>query len=265
MASSREPAPAAHPSPAQRPAGDASSLELLAAAQRGDAAAEERFVAANVRLVQSIVMKFLPLLRPGRGIDLDDLFQVGCLGLLKAMRGFDLERSVRFSTYAVPVIAGEIRRCLREQHPVRVSRGLHDLAVRVLHCRDQLAQQWGRSPSVEEVAGELGISREEVAAALGAVQPPVSLEAAVEPDGGEGGALLTVSDDEPHDVGALVDSIALRQLLAGMEEQDRRLVTMRFVDGCSQTAVAAALGVSQAYVSRRERRILARLRRLLHP
>lgn len=261
MTSSREPVAAAYPSP-----GDPPSLELLAAAQRGDAAARDRFVASNVRLVQSIVMKFVPFLRPGRGIDADDLFQVGCLGLLKAMEGFDLARNVRFSTYAVPVIAGEIRRCLREQHPVRVSRGLHALAVKVLDCRDRLAQQWGRSPSVEEVAQQLGVPREEVAAALGAVQPPVPLDGAVEPDGGDGGAFVSSQGAaEWHDVGALVDSIALRQILEGMEEADRRLMTMRYVDGCSQTAVAAALGVSQAYVSRRERRILARLRRLLHP
>src|SRR5690606_9100909 len=150
--------------------------ELIAAAQAGDPEARRRMVEANMRLVHAIVRRFTSRLHGGAAGAAEDLFQVGCLGLLKAVDGFDVSRPVRFSTYAVPVIVGELRRYLREQHPVRVSRGLRDVGMRVAACRQQLSQAWGRSPSVEEVSSALGLSREEVAAAESALQPPESLD-----------------------------------------------------------------------------------------
>lgn len=237
--------------------------ELIAAAQAGDPGARRRMVEANVRLVHAIVRRFSSRLY-GTGVgDAEDLFQVGCLGLLKAVNGFDVNRPVRFSTYAVPVIVGELRRYLREQHPVRVSRGLRDVGLRVSACREQLSQAWGRSPSVEEVSRALGMSREEVAAAEGALQAPDSLDRLAE-EGGAGGMPSpegAAGGDDP--VSHVVESYALRQALAGMEPWERQLVALRYFGGRSQTEVARMLGVSQAHVSRAERRILRRLRDLL--
>lgn len=237
--------------------------ELIAAAQAGDPEARRRMVEANMRLVHAIVRRFTSRLHGGAAGDAEDLFQVGCLGLLKALDGFDVSRPVRFSTYAVPVIVGELRRYLREQHPVRVSRGLRDVGMRVAACRQQLSQAWGRSPSVEEVSSALGLSREEVAAAESALQPPESLDRLAEEGraGVPGSGEAAASEDEG--ISGLVESYALRQALAGMEPWERQLVALRYLGHHSQTEVARALGVSQAHVSRAERRILQRLRHLL--
>lgn len=238
---------------------------LLEAAQRGDPDAQKRLVEANLRLVGSIVRRFAHRTAGwGDGtIDTDDLFQAGCIGLLKAIQNFDLERPVRFSTYAVPVIMGEIRRHLRDHQPVKVGRTLRDLALRVEACRDRLAQERGRPPTPGEIASELGLDREEVVAVEGALSRPESLDRAVEGEEGGAPSLHHLLGEGDAGFSSVVENLALRQALARMEGWERRLVAMRFFEQRPQSDVARALGVSQAYVSRAERRILARLRRSL--
>ncbi len=230
--------------------------ELIQLAQSGDAEARERLVEANLRLVMSVARRFT-----GRGRELDDLFQAGCIGLMRAIERFDLEYDVAFSTYAVPLITGEIQRFLREDQPIKVSRSLRSMASQVTEARELLTQQLGRSPTPEEVAAHIGATREEVVAALDAVSPVTSLDEAFEDDEGQGLSLkdrLHRDEDAPGDV----ERIALRQVLERLNEDEREFVIARYVYQRSQTEIAEALGCSQAHISRLEKRIRERLRRL---
>jgi len=231
--------------------------QLLAQAQAGDKEARDRLVQANLRLVASVAARFV-----GRGIEFDDLFQIGCLGLVKAIDRFDLRFDVRFATYAVPVIIGEIQQWLRQQHPLRLGRSLHDLAARVATCRADLTQRLGRTPTPAEIAEALAVDKEEVVAALEAFQAVHSLDEAVPGDEGDE---LRLGDRvaAPADGEALVDQLALRAAMARLNEWDRRLVLLRFFLDLPQTEVARRLGVSQAHVSRSEQRILRTFREWL--
>lgn len=230
--------------------------ELIFRAQSGDGAAKERLIEANLRLVMSVARRFL-----GRDKELDDLFQVGCLGLMRAIDRFDLTYDVAFSTYAVPLIVGEIQRYLREDRLVRASRGLRATASRIVEARELLSQRLGRSPTAEEVAAHVGVSREEVVAALDAVSPVASLDETIEDDEGQSVSLAErLKLDEPL-VGP-VERIALRQVLEALKPEEREFVIARFFRKVSQTQLAEALGCSQAHISRMERRIRERLRRL---
>lgn len=232
--------------------------EWTAFTQQGDPEARRRLIEANLRLVHSIVRRF-----NHRWGDPDDLFQVGCIGLMKAIDGFDPRRGVRFSTYAVPVIIGEIRRHFREQSSIRVSRGLRALGQRVEETQRRLSQELGRSPSVDEIAKRLEIPPEEVAAAQEANRPPESLDQVAASPDGEGLSLYDQLGDAAPELARLVDSLALRQALQALPGWERRLVALRYLQRRSQSETARELGVSQAHVSRAERRILAQLRERL--
>lgn len=227
---------------------------LLARAQSGDEAARERLVQTNMRLVAGIAHRFQ---RPG--MDYEDLFQVGCIGLIKAIDGFDLSYDVRFSTYAVPVIMGEIRQYARRQHPVRLGRKLTELAREVAACRERLEGRLSRQPTVAEVAAELAVDPEDVVSALEAGMPVASLDEPVFESDGEAivlGQRLAAADEQPR----FIENIVLKAALAELDEWERRLIVLRFFEEKSQTETAKTLGVSQAHVSRTERRILRRFR-----
>lgn len=244
------PLPAALLSPAETRA-------LLARAQAGDREARDRLVEANLRLVASVAQRFV-----GRGIEFEDLFQIGCLGLVKAIDRFDLRYDVRFSTYAVPVIIGEIRQWLRQDRPVRVGRSLQDLAARAVRCRAQLTQRLGRTPTAAELAAALAVAKEDVVAALDAWQPVQSLDEALPAGDGEplrrGDGITGSADGED-----LVEHAALKAAMARLDEWERRLILLRFFLDLPQTEAARRLGVSQAHVSRTEQRILRAFREWL--
>ncbi len=212
----------------------------------------EESITRNLGLVHACAHRF-----QGRGIEYDDLYQAGCMGLVKAVDAFDKERGVRFSTYAVPVILGEIRRLFRDGGTVKVSRTLKELSVRVMRERERLFAMTGREPAVTELAQSLGISPEEAAEAIGAASPAISLTAGEE----EGGNQLDIPVDSGEE--QLAELLSLKQELSGLEERDQRLIALRYFKGWTQTRVADALGMTQVQVSRREKKILLLLRRQL--
>lgn len=234
--------------------------ELIAAAQSGDTAAREKLISGNLRLVLSVIQKF-----SGRGESMDDLFQVGCIGLLKAIANFDTTKNVRFSTYGVPMIAGELRRYLRDYSPIRVSRSLRDTAYRVLQCKQQLTEQSGREPTIDEIARALELAPEQITAAMDAITAPVSL---YEPVYSEGGDALTVMDqvrDRKNTDEQWIESITLRDAVAGLSEREKRILALRFEGGRTQMEVAGQIGISQAQVSRLEKSAIRSIRKAILP
>ena len=233
-------------------------MRLIELAQKGDQAAKQRLVEGNLKLVLSVIQRFL-----GRGENPDDLFQVGCIGLLKAIANFDTTKDVRFSTYGVPMIAGELRRYLRDYSPIRVSRSVRDLAYRVLQCKQAMTAENGREPTFAQIAERLGVPEEDVVGAMDAVSTPVSLYEPVYTDGGDP---LTVMD-QVRDVKNMdeqwIESIALRQAMQDLSERERRILALRFYDGRTQMEVAGSLGISQAQVSRLEKGALASIRKAI--
>lgn len=228
---------------------------LIEKAQHGDTAARERLVQANFRLVASVVPRFL-----GRGSEYEDLFQVGCIGLLKAIIKFDFNYGVKFSTYAVAMIIGEIRRFLRDDNPVRVSRTLKETVARINGVRESLTIGLGREPTIGEIAQAIGLEPEEIVAALDAVQAPASLQDVV---CGEG--VDVISREErvaltEEGENSWLRSIAVKDLLARLPERDRQVLIWRFFEELTQAEIAAELGISQAQVSRIERQALERLK-----
>lgn len=226
---------------------------LLKEAQSGSDAARQKLVECNLRLVRSIVMRFAH-----RDAEMDDLFQIGCIGLIKAIDDFDLSYDVKFSTYAVPKIIGEIKRYLREASPMKISRSLRELASRALAVKDNLASELGRPPLIGEIAGELGVSKEELIAALEAVAPVMSLQQVILEDEGEGVRLEAQIGSEPDG-----DVLYLKDVLQSLEPDERRLLLLRYFAEQSQVEVAKIFGVSQAHISRIEKRILNELRNKL--
>jgi RNA polymerase sporulation-specific sigma factor len=213
---------------------------------------EER-ICENIGLVHSCARRFL-----GRGIEYDDLFQAGCMGLVKAADGFDEERGLRFSTYAVPVILGEIRRLFRDGGTVKVSRSLKELSMHAVRERESFLTSQGREPTVNELANLLGVEPEQAVEALGASLPPLSLTRSSDEDDGEQ-IDLPVSPPEEK----ITDHLALRQVLGELPPQDRALIVLRYLNSNTQQATAEKLGMTQVQVSRRERAILARMREKL--
>ncbi|MBQ2830348.1 MAG: RNA polymerase sporulation sigma factor SigG [Oscillospiraceae bacterium] len=221
---------------------------LLERAQSGDTAARERLVMGNLRLVLSVLQRFT-----SRGENLDDLFQVGCVGLIKAIDNFDLSQSVKFSTYGVPMIIGEIRRYLRDNSAIRVSRSMRDTAYRVLQAREKLTTATQREPTVEELARELGIERQEVVFAMEAISDPVSLFDPIYSEGGDAICVMDqVRDDRSTDENWL-EQIALKEALAQLSEREQHILALRFYDGKTQMEVSGEIGISQAQVSRLEK------------
>ena len=233
-------------------------MRLIELAQKGDQAAKQRLVEGNLKLVLSVIQRFL-----GRGENPDDLFQVGCIGLLKAIANFDTTKDVRFSTYGVPMIAGELRRYLRDYSPIRVSRSVRDLAYRVLQCKQAMTAENGREPTFAQIAERLGVPEEDVVGAMDAVSTPVSLYEPVYTDGGDPLTVMDQVRDVKNTDEQWLESIALRQAMQDLSERERRSLALRFYDGRTQMEVAGSLGISQAQVSRLEKGALASIRKAI--
>lgn len=220
---------------------------LLKRVKEGDQSAREELISGNLRLVLSVIQRF-----SNRGESPDDLFQVGCIGLIKAIDNFDITQGVRFSTYAVPMIIGECRRFLRDYAPVRVSRSVRDLAYHALQAREKIQSKTQKDPSVEEIAKELGAKKEDVVIALEAIVDPVSLFDPVFFEGGETIYVMDQIGDSSSDVD-LIDEIMLKDSLKDLEKREKRILFLRFMQGKTQTEVAKEIGISQAQVSRLEK------------
>lgn len=232
--------------------------ELLQRMQSGETRAREELVNGNLRLVLSVIQRF-----NNRGEFVDDLFQVGCIGLMKAIDNFDLSQNVKFSTYAVPMIIGEIRRYLRDNNPIRVSRSLRDIAYKALQVRDALVGRNGKEPTVSEIAEELKLPREEVVFALDAIQEPISLFEPIYHDGGDPIFVMDqISDDKSLDAQWL-EGISIREALARLNDRERLILNMRFFEGRTQMEVAEEIGISQAQVSRLEKTALKHMKRYI--
>ena len=221
---------------------------LLRRAKEGDKQAREELIAGNLRLVLSVIHKF-----SNRGENVDDLFQVGCIGLIKAIDNFDINQPVRFSTYGVPMIIGEIRRYLRDNSAIRVSRSMRDTAYKVLQVRDKYLAENQREPTVEQIAQELGIPREEVVFAMDAIVDPVSLYEPVYSDGGDAICVMDQVSDTRNTDEAWTDRIALKEAMKRLDDRERRILSLRFYEGKTQMEVSAEVGISQAQVSRLEK------------
>ena len=229
---------------------------LLRKARDGDTVAREKLIEGNLRLVLSVIQRF-----DKRGENPDDLFQVGCIGLIKAISNFDPDNQVRFSTYGVPMIAGEVRRYLRDNSAIRVSRSIRDVAYRVLQCKEAKTAEMGREPTIEEIAKELDLPLEDVSQALDAVCAPVSL---YDPVYAEGGDPLTVMDqvrDNKNTEDGWMEQIALRSAFGSLQPREKQILALRFYDGKTQMEVASMLGISQAQVSRLEKGAIGTMRK----
>lgn len=230
--------------------------ELLRLAHNGDKTARQKLIDGNLRLVLSIVQRF-----GGRGENPDDIFQVGCIGLIKAIDNFDLSVGVKFSTYAVPMIIGEIRRYLRDNNMLRVSRGTRDLAYRALQARENLAKKDAKEPTVEEIAKEIGEEPRAVAEALDAITTPVSLFDPVYNDGGDSLYVMDQIGDEENTDEHWLQNIALTEAVKKLTEREKKIIAMRFYRGKTQMEIAEEIGISQAQVSRIEKGALERIKK----
>lgn len=224
--------------------------------KEGDSQAREKLVNGNLRLVLSVIQRF-----NNRGEYVDDLFQVGCIGLIKAIDNFDLGQNVKFSTYAVPMIIGEIRRYLRDNNPIRVSRSMRDIAYKVLQVRDNLANRLGREPNIGEIAEELNLKREEIVLALDAIQEPVSLFEPIYHDGGDPIFVMDQISDDKNEDARWVEGLAIKEALQKLTDREKLILTLRFYRGKTQMEVADEIGISQAQVSRLEKAALGSLRK----
>ena len=232
--------------------------ELLEKSRNGDKKAREELISGNLRLVLSVIQKF-----NGRGENPDDLFQVGCIGLMKAIDNFDTSLNVRFSTYGVPMIIGEIRRYLRDNSAVRVSRSMRDTAYKVLQAREKLTSETQREPDVEEIARELNIKRSDVVFAMDAIADPVSLYDPVYNDGGESLCVVDQVRDTKNTDESWLEQIALTDAISALSPREKRILAMRFYDGKTQMEVASEIGISQAQVSRLEKNAISQIKRNL--
>ncbi|MDF2546884.1 RNA polymerase sporulation sigma factor SigG [Anaerosolibacter sp.] len=232
--------------------------QLFKKIHEGDMSAREKFIQGNLRLVLSVIQRF-----NNRGEHVDDLFQVGCIGLIKAIDNFDLTQNVKFSTYAVPMIIGEIRRYLRDNNAIRVSRSLRDTAYKALQIRDQLINKNSKEPTVSEIAKELNIPREEVVFALDAIQDPISLFEPIYHDSGDAIFVMDQVSDEKSEDEVWLEGIALREALRKLSDREKLILTLRFFEGRTQMEVADEIGISQAQVSRLEKTALKHMRKYI--
>ena len=232
--------------------------ELLRRMHSGDKSARDELINGNLRLVLSVVQRFT-----NRGENPDDLFQVGCIGLIKAIDNFDINQNVRFSTYAVPMIIGEIRRYLRDNSAIRVSRSMRDTAYRVLQCREAMQAEQSREPTLEEVARRLELPLETVNTAMDAISAPVSLYDPVYTDGGDPLTVMDQVRDTKNTDEQWVERIALREAISTLGEREKRILALRFFDGRTQMEVASEVGISQAQVSRLEKNAIRTLRKAI--
>ena len=229
--------------------------ELLIRAKNGDDKAREKLINGNLKLVLSVIQSF-----GGRGENPDDLFQVGCIGLIKAVDNFDISLDVKFSTYAVPMILGEIRRYLRDNNSLRVSRSLRDLAYKALQARERLSAKLSREPTNAEIAKELGRAESEVVNALDSIADPISLYEPIYTDNGDSVYVLDQIKDEKNTDDQWLDEIAISQAIGKLSERERRILSLRFYNGRTQTEVSDEIGISQAQVSRLEKSALEKIK-----
>lgn len=236
---------------------EAEKIRLLREMREGNGRAREQLVNGNLRLVLSVLQRFT-----GRGENLDDLFQVGCIGLIKAIDNFDLSLDVRFSTYAVPMIIGEIRRYLRDNNAIRISRSVRDVAYRAMQMKEQLLNENQREPTVEEIAKRLELPREEVVVALEAIVDPVSLYEPLYNDAGDTVYVMDQLGDREDDT-TWLDELALKQAIAALSSREKKILNLRFFKGMTQMEVSGEIGISQAQVSRLEKGALEKIKREL--
>ena len=232
--------------------------DLFRRIQNGDTDARETYIKGNLRLVLSVIQRF-----SGSSENLDDLFQIGCIGLIKAIDNFDLSQNVKFSTYAVPMILGEVRRYLRDNNSIRVSRSLRDTAYKALSARELLTKKNLREPTIMEIADEVGISKEEITYAMDAIQSPVSLYEPVYTDGGDPLCVMDQSSDKKNREENWVEQLSLSEAMKRLPVRERRIIDMRFFEGKTQTEVAGEVGISQAQVSRLEKNALKAMKSYL--
>jgi len=223
----------------------------------GDKEARETFINGNLRLVLSVIKRFY-----GRGEHPDDLFQIGCIGLIKAMDNFDLSQNVQFSTYAVPMIAGELRRYLRDNNMVRVSRSMRDLAYKALAIKERYAKEEHKEISIEEIAKELQVTKEEIAMSLDAIQDPVSLQETVYGEGSESLYVIDQISDKKDNDEYWARNITLAEAMKHLNEKEKNIVARRFFEGKTQMEVAEEIGISQAQVSRLEKSAIHHIKRI---
>ena len=229
---------------------------LLERTRAGDKSAREELISGNLRLVLSVVQRF-----SNRGENADDLFQVGCIGLIKALDNFDVSQNVRFSTYAVPMIIGEIRRYLRDNNPIRVSRSLRDTAYKALQARDLLSSRLDREPTIGEIAREIGVAEEDVVFAMEAIQDHVSLFEPVYNDGGDAIYIIDQVKDQKQSDALWLENLAVSEALRRLNEREQKILRLRFFEGRTQMEVAGEIGISQAQVSRLEKNALQHMRK----
>ena len=232
--------------------------ELFRRIQKGDEAAREEYIKGNLRLVLSVIKRF-----DSSSESADDLFQIGCVGLMKAVDNFDPERLVRFSTYAVPMIVGEIRRYLRDNSSIRVSRSLRDTAYKAIYAKEGYVRRYMKEPTVQEIADEIGIAKEDVVFALDAVQTPMSLHEPVYNDGGDALYVMDQVSDKKNREENWVEELSLEAAMERLNERERYIISLRFFEGKTQTEVAGQIGISQAQVSRLEKNALKTMRQYL--
>lgn len=231
--------------------------ELFYKMNEGDKEAREKLINGNLRLVLSVIQRFC-----GRGENADDLFQVGCVGLIKAIDNFDISLDIQLSTYAVPMIIGEIRRYLRDNNMVRVSRSVRDLAYKVLQVKEKITRENGKEPTIEEIAKELEVEKEEIILSLDAIQDPVSLQEPVYNDGADSLYIMDQVKDKKNTDENWAENITMNEALKKLNEKERMIIDKRFFLGRTQMEVAEEIGISQAQVSRLEKTAIDHMKRL---
>ena len=237
---------------------DSEKKELLLKIKQGDMNAREKFIRGNLKLVLSVVQRFA-----SRGENMDDLFQVGCIGLIKSIDNFDITQEVKFSTYAVPMIIGEIRRYLRDNNSIRVSRSMRDTAYKALSAKEQLMRESNREPTIEEIAAKLGLPREEVVIAMEAIIEPVSLYEPVYSDETDSVYVMDQVHDKNSSDSNWIEEISLKQAIKTLSPRERNILSLRFFKGKTQVEVAQEIGISQAQVSRLEKSALKQIKKHL--
>ncbi len=230
--------------------------ELFIRIKQGDEEARNEFIRGNLRLVLSVIQRFY-----GRGENPDDLFQIGCIGLIKSIDNFDLSQGVQFSTYAVPMIIGEIRRYLRDNNSIRVSRSVRDLAYKTIQFKEKYNKEKGKEPTIEEIAKELSVEKEEIAFALDAIQTPVSLQEPIYNDGAESIYIMDQVKDSKNSDENWAENMTIEEALKRLNEKEKKIIIKRYFDGRTQMEVADEIGISQAQVSRLEKNALENIKR----
>lgn len=234
------------------------TMELLRRTKKGDMEAREKLISGNLRLVLSVIQKFM-----GRGEQADDLFQVGCIGLIKAIDNFNVDLDVKFSTYGVPMIVGEIRRYLRDNSAMRVSRSMRDTAYKVLQAKERYMAEHQKEPTVEEIAKMLDMKREEVVFAMDAIVDPVSLYEPVYSDGGDAICVMDQIKDGKNTDESWLEQIALKEAIKKLTDREKKILNLRFYEGKTQMEVSNEVGISQAQVSRLEKNAITQIKKSL--